>query len=295
MKNTLSSTYEQILLSEAEKHNLQNPSKDTVGSIKPKQDLFGEKPKTVGGPDKAKVDHVKHDETVGSTSKPDAKVSFKGSKPAADPKDHDAEEVEDDEVAPKTEEEKKQKNESVEEPISPFEALFKKTITEELDDVMDDTEEMVSVEDEVEEVEADESEEEDLISDLKHLHDTFSECKEKLASILSKLEDTVEEVDTEESEDDEYSENDFETEFENEEPVKEAVEKPKHLPDAHGKKLMSKSNKVGSLHAKGGKAHTGDAEDDPKPKALGDKKALLQKVKGRPEPKSTVKKGEFFK
>ena len=42
MKNPLSSIYEQILLSEAEKSALQNPSNDEVGKVKGGQELFGE-------------------------------------------------------------------------------------------------------------------------------------------------------------------------------------------------------------------------------------------------------------
>jgi hypothetical protein len=306
MKNELSSLYEKILLNEAEKSNLQNPSNDTVGKLKTKQDMFGEKPKAVEGPDKAKVDQgPKYEVTSGSSSKPETKSSFKGSAPAKENKAEEPEEVEDDEAAPKSEEEKKQKNESIEEPISAFEALFKKTITEELGEELALEEPVTDMEDsvladEIEDAEEDaeeDSEEGDLVSDLKHLHDTFGECKDKLASILSKLEDTMEE-DSEETEEEDYSDEDFENEFEEDsegETVKEAVEKPKALSDAHGKKLISKKNKVGKLHPKGKKAHIGSVDDEPKPKVLGDKKAHLQKVSGKPEPKSSVKKGEFFK
>jgi hypothetical protein len=56
---------------------------------------------------------------------------------------------------------------------------------------------------------------------------------------------------------------------------------------------MNKKNKVGRLTAKGGKANGGSVKNEPKPKALGDKKAALQK--GKPEVKSTVKKGDFIK
>ena len=74
--------------------------------------------------------------------------------------------------------------------------------------------------------------------------------------------------------------------------MKESVDKPKALGDKK-KKLMAKSNKVGRLHPKGGKAHTGKVSSSPEPKALGDKKGSLQK--GKPEVKSTVKKGDFIK
>ena len=71
MKNPLTSVYEQVLLNEAEKHALQNPSSDEVGNIKAKQDLFGSKPKVVEGPEKAKIKQgPKHEQTTGSSSKP---------------------------------------------------------------------------------------------------------------------------------------------------------------------------------------------------------------------------------
>ncbi len=306
MKNELSSIYEQMLLTEAEKSKLENPSNDTVGSLKPKQELFGTKPKAVEGPDKAKVhEGPKREVSVGSSSKPDTKSSFKGSAPAKDTKAEAPKEVKEDEAEPKSDEDekeddKKQKNESIEEPMSAFEALFKKTVTEELEDEMvaDDSvvsEEPMAIEDESEAEESEEEgeEEEDLISDLKDLQD-------KLASILSKLEDSVEDSEEESMEGEEdYSEEDFDNEFQSEEledeTVKEAVEKPKALSDAHGKKLISKKNKIGKVNPKGGKAHIGSVDDEPKPKVLGDKKKALQKVHGKPEPKSTVKKGDFFK
>lgn len=303
MKNELSSIYEQIFLNESEKSKLENPSNDTVGKLKSKQELFGEKPKAVEGPEKAKVDQgPKYEVSSGSASKPDVKSSFKGSAPAKETKADAPKEVKEEEVSPESnekeekEEKKEQKNESVQEPVSAFEALFKKTITEEFgeENALElETSEEAS-EENAEEAEEELEEEGDLLSDLKDLQD-------KLASILSKLEDSVEEneEESEESGEEEYSEEDFDKEFgeeaetEEENPVKEAVEKPKALSDAHGKKLLSKNNKVGKLHPKGGKAHTGTVDDEPEPKVLGDKKAHLQK--GKPEPKSTVKKGEFFK
>ena len=98
----------------------------------------------------------------------------------------------------------------------------------------------------------------------------------------------------------EYSEDDFDQEFgegeeemEGEEPMGESLERPKPLNNSKGKALMSKKNKVGRLSAKGGKAHGGHLKNEPNPKALGDKKKALQK--GKPEVKSTVKKGDFIK
>lgn len=307
MKNELSSLYEQVLLKEAEKSNLENPSSDTVGSIKPKQDLFGVKPKVVEGPDKAKVENgPAYKQDVGSVSKVKSeKPSFKGSAPAKDNKAEEPEEMKDEDVTPETDEEKENKKKEKQEEsftMSAFENLFKKTITEELGDemtndtsnFMDDAESTDTAEmtDEVEETEGmEEEEEEDLLSDLKDL-------QERINTIISKLETAVEE-EGEETDDEEFSDEDFETEFgteeTEEEPVKESVEKMKQLSDAHGKKLMHKKNKVGKLHPKGGKAHSGNVDADPKLKAAKSHDKSLQNPKGKPEVKSTVKKGDFIK
>lgn len=300
MKNPLSDIYDQILLNEAEKHALQNPSHDEVGSIKAKQDLFGTKPKVVEGPDKAKMKQgPAYQETTGSASKPSAtKSSMPNSAPAKETKAEEGEEMEDTEVDP-TKDEEEEKEEKVKKEsftMSAFETLFKKTLNEELEEEMAVTPEMeagdetLDLEDEPEmedEMEETEEEEGDLLSDLKDLQD-------KLTSILAKLEDAGEE-DMEEGDED-YSEEDFDEEFSDEEgeetSMKESMDKPKALGDKK-KKLMAKANKVGRLHPKGGKAHTGKVASSPEPKALGDKKAHLQK--GKPEVKSTVKKGEFIK
>jgi chorismate synthase len=78
------------------------------------------------------------------------------------------------------------------------------------------------------------------------------------------------------------------------EPVKEATEL-KPLGDK-SKVLQNKNNKVGgSPKVHGGKAHGGDIESDPKLKPAKSFDKALQSVKGKPEVKSTVKKGEFFK
>jgi len=93
MKQTLSDIYEQVFLTEAEKHALQNPSQNEVGKL-PKENIFGTKLKAVEGPDKAKVKQgPSYKETIGSTSKPTAaKSSMPNSAPA---KEADAEEPKD--------------------------------------------------------------------------------------------------------------------------------------------------------------------------------------------------------
>ena len=123
------------------------------------------------------------------------------------------------------------------------------------------------------------------LSDLRDLQD-------RLSSILSKLEDVQAEEESLEGEES-YSEEDFDEEFSEEEPMKESVDKPKALNNSKGKVLMSKKNKVGKVNPKGGKANAGKIKSEPTPKALGDKKAHLQK--GKPEVKSSVKKGDFIK
>lgn len=304
MKNALASIYEKMLLSESEKSELQNPTNDEVGSLKAKQELFGSKPKAVEGPDKAKVKQgPSYEQTTGSASAPKAEKSssMKNAAPAKDAEPEEAKEVKDTEVDPKKEEDEKeekeekkeQKNEGI--TLSAFEALFKKTLTEELGEpsTEENYEEEPSTEESEVSHEAEESNEEelaeegDLVSDLKDLH-------QRLADILAKLEDATEEGELEsEPESEEYSDEDFEEEFGEEEAVKEAVEKPKPLADSKGKTLQSKQNKIGSLKPKGGKAHTGKVKEEPEPKALGDKKSSLQK--GSPEVSSSVKKGDFIK
>ena len=302
MKNSLSDLYEQVLLNEAEKHSLQNPSQDEVGSLKSKQELFGTKPKAVEGPDKAKLKQgPKYAETTGSASKPAAtNASMPNSAPAKETKPEEGKEMKDTDVDPTNKDEdeendNKKKKEHVKEEgytMSAFETLFKKTITEEVGEEASETEEPeleeVSEEEEPEmEASEDELEEEesDLISDLRDLQD-------RLSSILSKLEDVQAEEESLEGEES-YSEEDFDEEFSEEEPMKESVDKPKALNNSKGKVLMSKKNKVGKVNPKGGKANAGKIKSEPTPKALGDKKAHLQK--GKPEVKSSVKKGDFIK
>lgn len=313
MKNTLANIYEQMLLNESEKSNLENPSNDEVGNLKVKQELFGSKPKPVEGPEKAKVQKgPSYSVTTGSSSAPKVeKSSMKGGQPAKETKTEAPKEMKDTEVDPKKKEENEEENESSENKekkkekhdeslvLSAFEALFKKTLNEELGeqeemasegDAEISNNETESHEDDNNETEddmaEDDEEEGDLISDLKDL-------QTKLADILAKLEDTAEDNELEAGQEEEYTDEDFEKEFgEEETEVKEAVEKPKVLSDAHGKKLLNKNNKVGNLHPKGGKAHTGDASDEPEPKPLGDKKKALQKGG---QVHSTVKKGDFIK
>jgi hypothetical protein len=307
MKNPLCDIYEQMLLTEAEKHALQNPSSDEVGSIKTKQDLFGTKPKPVEGPEKAKVaSGPSYKETSGTTSSPKSSgAKMPNSAPAKEAKKEDEEEVKGTKVTPKmksdeeTEDKKEKKEKTHKESLtmSAFETLFKKTITEEFDSqpMTEETDELELNDESGEESEAEEETEEemddegDLVSDLRDLQD-------RLSSILSKLEDATE--DTEDSSEEEYTEDDFEAEFgeesENDEDVsmKESLDKPKPLNSAKGKGLMNKKNKVGRLSPKKGKANTGTLKCDPKPKALGDKKAVLQKNKA--EVKSSIKKGDFI-
>jgi hypothetical protein len=312
MNKSLSDLYTQVVLNEAEKHQLQNPGSDEVGNLKSKQDLFGSKPKAVEGPDKAKLQKgPAYKETTGSASAPKSSNKSMGgnSAPAKSPSVDKGEEMEDTEVDPTdnddadTENDKKKfkpKEESYN--MSAFETLFRKTITEEADPIegevgaepapdMGSEDAIEGMEDEGGEEEL-EQEEGDLISDLKDLHD-------RLGEILSKLEGIQEEEESmEEGEGDEYSEGDFDEEFggeegeEEEAPMKESVDKMKALGDKK-KVLQGKKNKVGKLSAKGGKAHTGNIKTQPSPSALGDKKKHLQSKSN--QVKSSVKKGEFIK
>jgi len=310
MKNPLSDIYEQVLLNEAEKHALQNPSQDEVGNLKAKQDLFGTKPKAVEGPDKAKLKQgPQYKETTGTASKPSAKSSsMPNSAPAKETKTEKGEEMEDTKVDPtnkeeESEEKKEKKPEMKKEnfAMGAFEALFKKTITEELDEEMPAADEAAPVTDEEPELDLEDSAEEDLEEEEGDLISDLRDLQDRLSSILSKLEDVQEEEESlEGSEDEDYTEEQFNEEFgdeeeeeDDEEEIRESKDKPKVLSDSKGKTLMSKKNKVGRLNPKGGKANSGKLKSEPTPKALGDKKAHLQK--GKPEVKSSVKKGDFIK
>lgn len=312
---SLTELYDHIVLNEAsksetaitDKTNLSKPSEMEVGDLKTNQEFFGEKPKAVEGAEKAKgMKELKYKMDNGSTSKPTngsfdkSKGGFKGEAPAKDTEAEEPEETEEKEdVFP--ERIKKQKHEESY-TMSAFENLLRKTLAEDLeeetaeDTSMEDTADSEDLgteemdEEGVDEEGMEEDEEGDLLSDLKDLQD-------KVADIISKLEGAAEENEEGESEEGEYTEDDFDSEFgeEGEEeaaPFKESV-KAKSLSPSTGKKLMSKgSNKVGRLKAHGGKAHGGSLKNEPKPKALGDKKGTLQKGI---EAKSSVKKGEFFK
>jgi hypothetical protein len=179
-----------------------------------------------------------------------------------------------------------------------FEKLFKATINEQFpgQDEMSSPEMEMEVEvptsnDEMmDELEGEADEVSDLVSDLKDLMG-------KLQSILDKV---TEEAGEEKSEDEveaEFGDEESaeeEVEQEDKEPVKEATEL-KPLGDK-SKVLQNKNNKVGGApKVHGGKAHGGDVESDPELKPAKSFDKSLQNVKGKPEVKSTVKKGEFFK
>jgi hypothetical protein len=94
--------------------------------------------------------------------------------------------------------------------------------------------------------------------------------------------------------DEESIEDEVEDEDADEEPFKESTEL-KPLGDK-GKVLMGKNNKVGgSPKVHGGKAQGGDVECDPKLKPAKAHDKSLQSPKGKPEVKSSIKKGDFFK
>jgi hypothetical protein len=179
-----------------------------------------------------------------------------------------------------------------------FEKLFKATINEQFpgQDEMSSPEVEMEVEvptsndDMMDELEGEADEVTDLVSDLKDLMG-------KLQSILDKV---TEEAGSEEKEDEaeaEFGEDESaeeEVEQEEEKPMGEATEL-KPLGDK-SKVLQNKNNKVGgSPKVHGGKAHGGDIESDPELKPAKSFDKTLQNVKGKPEVKSTVKKGEFFK
>lgn len=334
MKLTLESLYEKILVTEGQKNDLTNPSNNEVSNLKTNQEAFGETPKVTDGPDKAKLVQGPSSKIPSSTENGQnySKLSgkkFKGSAPAKHSSDEEADEPKETEdkesIFPEdyeseknsnTEEESDKKKETSEEKdkkknkynrqhenfnMSAFENLFKKTLIEELSPESEEqaTDELSNEGSdegdlpESDEMETDEEETEeesdDLIADLKDLQD-------KLSSILSKLEGAMED-DEEESDESSYSEEDFDDEFsdEEEEPTvtKESIDKPKALPNSKAKQLQGKKNKVGNLSPKGGKAHPGKLKSEPKPKQLSSKAGSMQK--GRPEVRSSVKKGDFIK
>ena len=160
-----------------------------------------------------------------------------------------------------------------------FERLFRATVNEEMDTMEMDVEIPTSNEDMVDELEGNEDEVTDLVSDLKSVMD-------HLQTILDKISDVSEEEGEEEAEV-------GEEESEEEKPMGEATElKPV---GKAGHSLMGKANKAGSVKPHGGKAHGGDIESDPELKPAKAHDKALQNPKSKPEVKSTVKKGEFFK
>jgi len=174
-----------------------------------------------------------------------------------------------------------------------FEKLFKATINE---DMMEDNAIEMDVtvptsdEEMVDELEDSADEVTDLVADLK-------DVMGKLQSILDKIGEEShgeEENEMEAEMGGEEAENNEESESEaDEEPFKESTEL-KPLGDK-SKVLQNKNNKVGSVKPHGGKAHGGDVESDPELKPAKAHDKALQSPKGKPEVKSTVKKGEFFK
>jgi len=176
-----------------------------------------------------------------------------------------------------------------------FEKLFKATINEQFPG-----EEEMGMEMEVEvptsddemmdELEGEKDEVTDLVSDLKSVMD-------HLQTILDKISEETgggEEESEEEAEFGDEEANDVEDLEMEEEPVKEATEL-KPLGDK-SKVLQNKNNKVGG-HPKvhGGKVHGGDVDSDPKLKPAKGHDKSYQHPKSKPEVKSTVKKGDFFK
>jgi hypothetical protein len=180
-----------------------------------------------------------------------------------------------------------------------FEKLFKATINEqfpgeEVGAVEMDVDVPTSNDEMVDELEGEADEVSDLVSDLKDL-------MSKLQSILDKV---TEEAGSEEKEDEaeaefgdeESAEEEVESEEKEEEekPMGEATEL-KPLGDK-SKVLQNKNNKVGgNPKVHGGKAHGGDVESDPELKPAKSFDKALQNPKGKPEVKSTIKKGDFFK
>lgn len=169
-----------------------------------------------------------------------------------------------------------------------FEKLFKATINEEFPGeepaVELDVEVPTSSEDMVDELEGEKDEVSDLVSDLKAVMDHLQNILDKISE-ESGSEGSEEEV--------EFGSEEGSSETE-EEAVKEATEL-KHLPDSAGKKLQGKDNKIGSVKPHGGKAQGGDIESDPELKPAKAHDKSFQNPKGKPEVKSTIKKGEFFK
>lgn len=175
-----------------------------------------------------------------------------------------------------------------------FEKLFKATISEqfpgeeEVGAVEMDIEVPTTSDEMADEIEGEKDEVSDLVSDLKSVMDHLQNILDKISKETNG-EEANDEVENEFGDENVDDVEDVETE----EPVKEATEL-KPLGDK-SKTLQNKNNKVGSVKPHGGKAHTGDIESDPELKPAKTHDKSLQSPKGKPEVKSTVKKGEFFK
>ena len=285
MIKQLSSLYDQILLSEAEKSALQGTN-NKVGTV-PSENLFGEKPKVtdtgkVKGEAPKNLDHktTSPEDPEGDEAKSIAsKGAVKSTVPAKS-----SEEAEGSKPKPK--------GLGEEFTMGAFETLFRKTLVTEEEVEMEEPlefeagSETPSEESEVEETEEEEAEE-DLLTDLQDL-------QVRIADIITKLEKAVEEESLETSEDKGYSDEDFSEEFgeegsEEESPVHE--ESLKVLGDKK-KVLQSKNNKVGGkVTPKGGKAYTGKYPKASELKPLGDKSQSLKKGN---TVKSSLKKGDSF-
>lgn len=176
-----------------------------------------------------------------------------------------------------------------------FEKLFKATINEEMNEQPEmgmemDVEVPTSSEDMMDELEGEKDEVSDLVSDLKSVMDHLQNILDKISEETGGNEESSEE-------EVEFGSEEPEAELENEEeedkPMGEATEL-KPLGDK-SKVLQNKNNKAGSVKPHGGKAHGGSVESDPELKPAKSFDKSLQSPKGKPEVKSTVKKGEFFK
>ncbi len=179
-----------------------------------------------------------------------------------------------------------------------FEKLFKATINEQFpgEEEMDmdmemDVEVPTSDDEMMDELEGEKDEVTDLVSDLKSVMDHLQTILDKISEETGGEEDASEEEEVEFGDEEVNDVEDLEME---EEPVKEATEL-KPLGDK-SKILQNKNNKVGG-HPKvhGGKAHGGDIDSDPKLKPAKAHDKSLQNPKGKPEVKSSVKKGDFFR
>jgi len=294
MKNQIASLYEQILLNEAEKSALQNPSNNEVGKVKNGQDVFGSKPElTDTGKNK------------GETPKTlDRKVT--------NPEDPEGDEAEgvvkksnvSGQAAPSTSGEvtagksSKPKGLGEEFTMGAFEALFRKTLVNENEEEAKEDEDLdLSVgteapsEDESSEKEevAAEEEEEDLLTDLRKL-------QTHVTDIITKLEQAVEDEEGVNAEEGGYNDEDFNQEFGEEGSEEEAIkgESLKVLPNSKGKTLQGKNNNVGSVKPKGGKtsAETKNHDTGTGFKVLGDKKKPL--VGKNNKVNSSIKKGDSF-